>query len=85
MMGGRQRVGTFLSPWVIIGAVLILATIFLFMARESIHKQREVTTRLLVGQGESLNRSFEASARTGTWMRWGGRGRPTSTRAGGGL
>lgn len=70
-MGGRQRVGTFLSPWVIIGAVLILATIFLFMARESIHKQREATIRLLVGQGESLIRSFEASARTGTWMRWG--------------
>ena len=67
---GGQKFRVFLSPWVIVGAVAILAAIFLFMARESIHKQREATTRLLVEQGDSLIRSFEASARTGEWMRW---------------
>jgi len=51
--------------------VLILAAIFVFMARESIHKQRELTTRLLVEQGSALIQSFEASARTGAWMKWG--------------
>jgi two-component system sensor histidine kinase HydH len=68
---GRHKIRAFLSPWVIIGTVLILAVIFLFMARESIHKQRELTTRLLVEQGSALIQSFEASARTGAWMRWG--------------
>ena len=68
---GRNKIRAFLSPWVIIGTVLILAAIFLFMARESIHKQRELTTRLLIEQGSALIQSFEASARTGAWMRWG--------------
>jgi len=68
---GRNRFRAFLSPWVIIGTVLILAAIFLFMARESIHKQRELTTQLLIEQGSALIQSFEASARTGAWMRWG--------------
>jgi two-component system sensor histidine kinase HydH len=68
---GKKRIRAFLSPWVIIGTILILAAIFLFMARESIHKQRELTTRLLVEQGSALIQSFEASARTGAWMQWG--------------
>lgn len=66
-----RKIRAFLSLWVIVGTVLILAAIFLFMARESIHKQRELTTRLLIGQGSALIQSFEASARTGAWMRWG--------------
>ncbi len=68
---GSRKIRAFLSPWVIIGTVLILAAVFLFMARESIHKQRELTTRLLIEQGSALIQSFEASARTGAWMRWG--------------
>ncbi|HOD35025.1 MAG TPA: ATP-binding protein [Syntrophales bacterium] len=69
--GGSRKIRAFLSPWVIVGTVLILAAIFVFMARESIHKQRELTTRLLVEQGSALIQSFEASARTGAWMKWG--------------
>ncbi len=69
--GDRHKIRAFLSPWVIAGVILILGVIFLFMARESIHKQRELTTRLLVEQGAALIQSFEASARTGAWMRWG--------------
>jgi len=69
--GGSRKIRAFLSPWVILGTVLILAAIFVFMARESIHKQRELTTRLLVEQGSALIQSFEASARTGAWMKWG--------------
>ena len=68
---GNRKIRAFMSPWVIVGTVLILAAIFLFVARESIHKQRELTTRLLVEQGSALIQSFEASARTGAWMRWG--------------
>ncbi len=70
-VSGGRKIRAFLSPWVIIGTVFILAAIFLFMARESIHKQRELTTRLLVEQGSALIQSFEASARTGAWMNWG--------------
>ncbi len=70
-VSGGRKIRAFLSPWVIIGMVAILAAFFIFMARESIHKQREATTRLLVAQGASLIQSFEASACTGAWMRWG--------------
>lgn len=71
VVSSSQKIRAFLSPWVIIGMVAILTAVFIFMARESIHKQRDATTRLLVAQGSSLIQSFEASARTGAWMRWG--------------
>ena len=54
-----------IPPWIIIGAVLILAPIFVFMTLENIHRQKENTTMLLVEKGAALIRSFEAGARTG--------------------
>ncbi len=60
-----------ISPWIIIGAVLILVPVFIFMAVENIDKQKEQTTRLLVEKGASLIRSFEAGVRTGAGMHWG--------------
>jgi len=60
-------------PWIIIGAVLILAPIFLYIAVEDINKQRENTERLLLERGTALIRSFEAGTRTGLLgMRWDG-------------
>jgi len=58
-------------PWFIIGAVAILAPIFLFMTLQSIDKHKELTTRLLVEKGEAIIRSFEAGTRTGASMQWG--------------
>lgn len=60
-----------ISPWIIIGAVLILVPVFIFMAVENIDKQKKQTTRLLVEKGASLIRSFEAGVRTGAGMHWG--------------
>jgi len=63
-----------IPPWMIIGAVIILAPIFIFWTSENINKQKENTTRLLQEKGAALIRSFEAGARTGMMgMRWGGR------------
>jgi two-component system sensor histidine kinase HydH len=58
-------------PWIIIGALVILVPLFLVMTIQSIDKQREFTTRLLIEKGEALIRSFEAGARTGSGLRWG--------------
>lgn len=60
-------------PWVIIGAVLVLAPIFFFVTVDSINRQKENTISLLKEKGAALIRSFEAGARTGMMgMRWGG-------------
>jgi two-component system sensor histidine kinase HydH len=69
---GMNRFWTAIPPWLIIGAVVILAPIFIFMTLENINRQKEQTTRLLVEKGAALIRSFEAGARTGIGLRWGG-------------
>ncbi|MFB3925136.1 MAG: ATP-binding protein [Syntrophales bacterium] len=61
-----------IPPWIIIGAVLILVPLFIFMTLQSIDKQRKLTTNLLVEKGDALIRSFEAGARTGAGLKWGG-------------
>ena len=62
-----------IQPWLVIGAVIILAPIFIFWTSENIHKQKEITTRLLIEKGAALIRSFEAGTRTGMMgMHWGG-------------
>ena len=58
-------------PWLIIGAVSILVPVFIFMTMDSINRQKEQTTRLLVEKGGAIIRSFEAGVRTGLGMHWG--------------
>ncbi len=61
------------SPWIILGAVLVLVPLFVFMTVENINRQKEGTTKLLLEKGAALIRSFEAGARTGMMgMSWGG-------------
>jgi two-component system sensor histidine kinase HydH len=52
-------------PWLILGAVAILVTIFVFWTVQNIHKQKEDVIRLLSEKGAALIRSFEAGTRTG--------------------
>ncbi len=62
-----------ISPWIILGAVLVLVPLFVFMTLANINRQKESTTRLLLEKGAALIRSFEAGARTGMMgMSWGG-------------
>ena len=69
---GKRRFWAVIPPWLIIGAVVILVPVFIFMTLENISRQKEQTTRLLVEKGAALIRSFEAGARTGIGLRWGG-------------
>ena len=69
---GKKRVWAMIPPWLIIGAVVILVPVFIFMTIENINRQKEQTTRLLVEKGAALIRSFEAGARTGLGLHWGG-------------
>jgi two-component system, NtrC family, sensor histidine kinase HydH len=69
---GKRRFWAVIPPWLIIGAVVILVPVFIFMTIENISRQKDQTTRLLVEKGAALIRSFEAGARTGIGLRWGG-------------
>ena len=68
-MNKRRLAGV--SPWIIIGAVLVLAPIFALMTWQSLESQRVYTTKLLIDRGDALIRSFEAGARTGAGFEWG--------------
>ncbi len=63
-----------LSPWMIIGSVCVLAGILLFLAAKNIDRERDFITRALFSQANVLMRSIEASSRTGMMGNgWGGR------------
>lgn len=66
-----RRFWAAIPPWVIIGSLVILVPLFVFMTLQSISKQKELTSRLLIEKGEALIRSFEAGVRTGAGMQWG--------------
>ncbi|MEW6667943.1 MAG: ATP-binding protein [Thermodesulfobacteriota bacterium] len=61
-------------PWIILGAVFILVPIFLFWTVQSIRKQKEGLTLLMLEKGAALIRSFEAGTRTGMMGMMGMRG-----------
>jgi two-component system sensor histidine kinase HydH len=67
-MKKRFWVGIF--SWFIIGALLIFAPLIMVMTMRNLEIQKDQTTRLLVGTGEGLIRSFEAGARTGAGLNW---------------
>ena len=61
-----------LSPWIILGAVLVLLPVVASMTLANIQRQKQQSIRLMVEKGAALIRSFEAGTRMG--MR-GGHGR----------
>jgi two-component system sensor histidine kinase HydH len=67
-----KKIWVFISPWFIIGAIVILLPIFIYLTLDTINKQRKYTEKLLVEKGAALIRSFEAGARTGIGMDWSG-------------
>lgn len=61
-----------MSPWILIGAVLVLLPIMLVMAIGTIQLQRSNAYQLLAEKGEALIKSFEAGTRAGVLERfWG--------------
>jgi len=61
----NTRLWTGVPAWVLLGAVAVLLPIFAFVTVQSIHREKEFTTRLLVEKGGALIRSFEAGTRSG--------------------
>jgi two-component system sensor histidine kinase HydH len=53
------------SPWVILGAVLVLLPIVALMTLENINRQKQQSIRLMMEKGAALIRSFEAGTRMG--------------------
>ncbi|MDR3566971.1 MAG: ATP-binding protein [Syntrophobacteraceae bacterium] len=62
-----------LSPWLLIGSVCLLASILFFLAVKNVNREREFTKRALLSQADVLMRSVEAGTRTGMGMGWGRR------------
>ncbi len=54
-----------MSPWVIVGAFIVLVPIFAFMTVKTIRTQQDNMIMLLREKGDALIRSFEAGTRTG--------------------
>lgn len=71
MENQRKRLWTTIPPIIIIGAVVILASILLFVTIEDINRQKDTTEKLLLERGNALIRSFEAGTKTGVLgMQW---------------
>ena len=54
-----------LSPWVIIGAAVVLLPIVTLMTLETINRQKQQSIHLMIEKGAALIRSFEAGTRMG--------------------
>jgi two-component system sensor histidine kinase HydH len=61
----ESKFWTWVPPWILIGAVVILFPIIAFMTIENINRQKRNSIRLLREKGAALIRSFEAGTRTG--------------------
>jgi len=62
-----------ISPWVIMGSLIVMVPIFIFTTMESIRTQRKNMYHMLSEKGDALIRSFEAGTRTGMLgMGWSG-------------
>ena len=68
----RKPFWMMIPPWVILGALLVLVPLFGAITLGNIHRERELTTRLLVEKGEALIRSFEAGVEYYLWVKKNG-------------
>lgn len=69
----RRQLGSYLSPWLVLGAVVILLAIVVVLAVRNINREERYMSQILSEKGAALIKSFEAGARTGMMaMMWGG-------------
>ena len=69
----RDRIGTYISPWMIVGAAVILLIVVLVLAVRNINREKHYMAQILSEKGAALIKAFEAGARTGMMeMMWGG-------------
>ena len=60
------------SPWIVMGAAVVLLAIVTLMTLETINRQKEQRIRLMIEKGAALILSFEAGTRMGMRGRYGG-------------
>ena len=68
MMTDKHQFRVFLSgfsPWIILGAVLVMLPIVALMTLETINRQKKQSIHLMMEKGAALIRSFEAGTRMG--------------------
>ncbi len=68
MMTDNHQFRVFLSgfsPWIILGAVLVMLPIVALMTLETINRQKKQSIHLMMEKGAALVRSFEAGTRMG--------------------
>ena len=68
MMTDKHQFRVFLSgfsPWIILGAVLVMLPIVALMTLETINRQKKQSIHLMMEKGAALARSFEAGTRMG--------------------
>jgi two-component system sensor histidine kinase HydH len=58
------------SPWVILGTLVILVPMLTIMTFQGVERQKTFMTELLREKGYAMIRSFEAGIRTGRGMAW---------------
>ncbi len=61
----KRPKATYAAPWAIVGSALILALAVAAMAAFNVHREQQVTSRILSDKGAALIRAFEAGVRTG--------------------
>lgn len=63
----------FPSPWIVVGAALILLMVVVVLAVRNINREKDYMSQVLSEKGAAIIRAFEAGARTGMMgMMWGG-------------
>jgi len=69
----KRHIGTYISPWVIVGAATILLIVVVVLAVRNINREKHYMAQILSEKGAALIKAFEAGARTGMMgMMWGG-------------
>ena len=62
----RRQLGSYLfSPWLVLGAVVILLAVVVVLAVLNINREERYMSQILSEKGAALIKSFEAGARTG--------------------
>ena len=61
----KGGIGTYISPWMIVGAAVILLIVVLVLAVRNINREKHYMAQILSEKGAALIKAFEAGARTG--------------------
>ena len=67
----KDRINTYIPPWMIVGSVIILLAVVVVLAVRNIDREKRHMSQTLTEKGGALIKAFEAGSRTGMNMKWG--------------